>query len=184
MRRVPTRTPELLTLIAPFSDSRTHSKVYKFIRTPVHCKTRKKDRRQRIAAERSRAKVSVMRGASGGRLLAWGARSASSWWQTGTKGLSTAANTDLKAVLSEKIPEQQVWNSRETPLASMYRCAICIAYLGPGLDARLCNRDVTGMLLGCWWLMGAAERSSLSTEFGCCISIRWSARISDIVMPA
>lgn len=51
-----------------------------------------------------------MWGASGGRLLAWGGRSATSWWQTGSKGLSTAANTDLKAVLAEKIPAQQVRN--------------------------------------------------------------------------
>lgn len=82
-----------------------------------------------------------MRGASGGRLLTWGARSTSSWWQTGTKGFSTAANTDLKAVLFEKIPEQQVRNCRETALASMHRPHRYRETSGPGWNRDCCARS-------------------------------------------
>ena len=54
--------------------------------------------------------IAIMRGAlSGGRLVAWGSRSLTAWYEgVGIRGLQTATNTDLKAVLAEKIPEQQV----------------------------------------------------------------------------
>ena len=54
--------------------------------------------------------IAIMRGAlSGGHLVAWGSRSLTAWYEgVGIRGLQTATNTDLKAVLAEKIPAQQV----------------------------------------------------------------------------
>ena len=73
-----------------------------------------------------------MRGAlSGGQLIAWGSRSLTAWYEgIGIRGLQTATNTDLKAVLAEKIPEQQVMHGAEAVLVWLQRhCIACPSLL-------------------------------------------------------
>jgi len=82
--------------------------------------------------------IAIMRGTlSGGPLVAWGSRALTAWYEgVGIRGLQTATNTDLKAVLAEKIPAQQVMLGTTVALHGCNRTATpprpsCITFVVP-----------------------------------------------------